>query len=122
MAYRLSVELGFSSAHQIHGYDGECANLHGHNWKIQVQVRTDRLDPVGMGMDFKQLKETVKKYVDQIDHQFLNELPEFKNVSTTAENIAKWFHQSLANILPNGVKLDSVTIWETDKYRVEYSE
>ena len=73
MAYRLSVELGFSSAHQIHGYDGECANLHGHNWKIQVQVRTDRLDPVGMGMDFKQLKETVKKYVDQIDHQCLNE-------------------------------------------------
>ena len=59
--YKIKVELGFSSAHNLRGYKGKCEELHGHNWKVEVEVGSKKLDKTGMVMDFTYLKDKLKK-------------------------------------------------------------
>ncbi len=51
--HRLKVIDDFSSAHQLRGYQGECEELHGHNWKVEVEVEGEKLDSVGLLIDLR---------------------------------------------------------------------
>ena len=53
--------------------------MHGHNWKVEVEVCGNKLDNIGMIVDFKEIKSSAKKIGERLDHQFLNELEPFKN-------------------------------------------
>ena len=66
--YKLSTLLSFSSAHYLNNYDGNCAKLHGHNWKVQVDVAADQLDNTGMAIDFKDLNGLAWKIISKFDH------------------------------------------------------
>ena len=55
--YDVTVKTGFSAAHQLRLYDGKYENLHGHNWTAQVTVEADELNPIGVGIDFVELKD-----------------------------------------------------------------
>jgi len=78
----LEKKIVVSSAHHLKDYDGPCAKPHGHNWNIIVRCKSQVLDKIGMVVDFRLIKEALKKF----DHANLNELmPE----NPTAENIAK---------------------------------
>ncbi|MEE9585050.1 MAG: 6-carboxytetrahydropterin synthase, partial [Candidatus Brocadiales bacterium] len=50
------VEADFAAAHSLRGYQGECENLHGHNWKVQVVLSAKKLNGLGMVLDFKDVK------------------------------------------------------------------
>ena len=65
------VESGFSAAHQLKEYEGKCEGLHGHNWRVQVMVKTERLNSIGLGIDFKILKNMLNEILSQLDHAFL---------------------------------------------------
>jgi 6-pyruvoyltetrahydropterin/6-carboxytetrahydropterin synthase len=82
--------------------------LHGHNYKVEVEVRGDTMEASGfcLGLDFYQIDKLVKPLVDQLDHQLLNDFIE----NPTAENIASWFMKQLAQSY-----IFSITVWETDK-------
>ena len=52
--------------------------MHGHNWKVEVEVCGNKLDNIGMVIDFKEIRNMTKSVVDQLDHRFLNDFKQFK--------------------------------------------
>ncbi|TAF56503.1 MAG: 6-carboxytetrahydropterin synthase [Sphingobacteriia bacterium] len=96
-------------------------NFHGHNYELELQV-TGRIDPeTGYVIDMKILSDLVKeKVTDRFDHKNLNlDVPEFKDLNPTAENIAVVIHGLLAPALPAGLSL-KIKLYETPRNFVEY--
>jgi len=119
----LKTLLDFASAHSLRGYEGDCAKLHGHNWKIEVQVEGSQLNEIGMVIDFKEIKRQAKQVIAELDHTFLNDHPYFKTVNPTAENIAVYLFRAInQRIQTETVKMHSLTVWENDRNCVTYSE
>jgi len=110
----ITKRFHFCYAHQLPGYDGKCANLHGHNSVLEVEVSGYDGGYQGMVMDFGDLKRMVEDYVlDSLDHKMLNEsLPVAS--PPTAENIVGWVAEQVGYGLPPGVQLESVRMSETE--------
>ncbi len=120
--YTLKVLTEFASAHTLRGYAGPCQRMHGHNWKVEVEVTANSLDDAGMGVDFKIIKTAAREIGDRLDHRYLNDIEPFDEINPTAENIATYFHQELSNKLNDDrITVHSVTLWETDRACVKYS-
>jgi 6-pyruvoyltetrahydropterin/6-carboxytetrahydropterin synthase len=119
--YELTILTDFGAAHQIPGYPGKCCHLHGHNWQVEVTVAGDRVNELGMIIDFSILKEEVSRVIATLDHQMLNELEPFRQASPTSENIAIYIYDSLA-VRPVliAVTVQSVRVWESSRSSVLY--
>ena len=118
-------KFSFDSAHFLPNLpdDHKCKRMHGHNWKVEVEVSGNKLDNIGMVMDFKDIKKSAKEIGGRLDHQFLNDLEPFKENNPTAENIAKYFFSELSKKINNdSIELKSIKLWETDKSAVKYTE
>ena len=113
--YELTIVSDFSAAHHLPGYPGKCSRLHGHNWQVEVAIGADRLNELGMVMDFRQLKDEVAAVISTLDHQFLNELAPFHVASPTSEHIARIIFDALAirSAFSTEVKVISVKVWES---------
>ena len=121
--YKLNVTSDFSAAHKLVGYDGPCKNLHGHNWKVRVAINCQKLDEIGLTIDFGIVKKYLNEITDKLDHQLLNDLEVFKKVNPTSENIARYFYDEMSKkISINDCKLAEIEIWESDKSSLIYSE
>lgn len=121
--YTLKIVEDFASAHTLRDYPGDCNRMHGHNWKIEVEVVAQRLDAVGMGVDFKIIKQATRSLARQLDHRYLNDIEPFNKVNPTAENIAAFFYQGLSKVLNNPrLRVSSVSLWETERACARYSE
>ncbi len=121
--YTLKIIVDFAAAHLLRDYPGVCNRLHGHNWKIEVQVTATRLDKVGMGVDFKDMKQATREVIDKLDHRNLNDLEPFKTVNPTAENIAAYLYREISGTLNREhARVSAVTVWETERACVTYSE
>ena len=118
--YTIKVSDDFSGAHNLRGYKGKCEDLHGHNWKVEVEVQRETLDDIGMVMDFKVLKQALNKVIDDLDHSYLNEIEYFKKENPTSENIAKYIYENLTDRF-SGNDVVRVTVWETDSSSATYS-
>jgi len=112
----VSKEFTFDSAHHLHCYEGQCQNLHGHTYRLQVAM-SGYTDQRGIAIDFNDMKRLVKEHIIvRLDHQYLNEVLPLMN--TTAENIAVWIYEQLAaqllaeNKFPD-LRLEVVRLWET---------
>lgn len=101
----------FDAAHFLPNYKGKCENLHGHTYRLDVEVEGKiRLD--GMVVDFNEIKKVVDKEVtDKLDHENLNQALN----SPTAENIAEWIWKTLDGKL----QLKSIRLWEGNGKWVE---
>ncbi len=99
--YKLKLKHHFCAAHQLtNAYSEECNNsIHGHNFKVIVNVTTDRLEK-NMVTDFKIIKEEINK----LDHKNLNEILDFE---PTSERIAKYLYDHIYK-----------RIWELNKNRL----
>jgi len=136
MPWKLSTEFTFDSAHTIVGYDGPCGRLHGHTYRVRLELQSDRLRPSQhvrraiMVADFRTLK-WAKKDVTQggLDHAYLNDLDTLGD-DTTAEVIAQYIHQETMRRVrasldagDDGADLRlKVTLWETPESACEYWE
>jgi 6-pyruvoyltetrahydropterin/6-carboxytetrahydropterin synthase len=97
--------------------------MHGHNWKVEVEVVANALDKVGMGIDFKEIKKATKQVTAELDHRYLNEIKPFDEINPTAENIAAYIYSGVSELINNDrVRVTSVTLWETERACVRYSE
>lgn len=116
------IERNFSSAHQLRGYRGKCENLHGHNWKVEVYVRGERLDEVGMLVDFKELKSATRQVMKYLDHQNLNELNPFDvEMNPSSEHIAGFIlHRVADHLNSDRIKVYKVRVWETPSTSATY--
>ena len=137
--YKLKTTAAFDSAHFLSGYNGKCANIHGHTWTIEVEVRANSLitagEKRGMVIDFSDLKKSVKALADRYDHTLIYEQGSLREstlnalreedfslkelpVRPTAENFAKLFYEALSKELP----VCSVTVYETPQNCATYEE
>lgn len=139
---RVTKYYDFEMAHALWNYDGLCKNIHGHTYKLYVTVMgepiSDPNDPkFGMVIDFGDLKRIVKtEIVDKFDHSLviykdapheklleLNEMYERHHVvdfQPTCENLVVHFANTIIPLLPKGVKLKKVKLYETVSSSAEW--
>jgi 6-pyruvoyltetrahydropterin/6-carboxytetrahydropterin synthase len=121
--YELTVQRGFSAAHHLRDYEGACARMHGHNYRVEITVAGPQPLQNGMLLDFGELKTLCDAVLDEMDHQCLNDLPQFQSPNVTAENIASYVYHAIAEKLPfAGIKMARVRLWESDLSSVTYWE
>ncbi|MFH1245086.1 MAG: 6-carboxytetrahydropterin synthase QueD [Candidatus Omnitrophota bacterium] len=121
--YRIRVQSHFSAAHNLRGYQGRCENLHGHNWKVEVEICSAELDRVEMVCDFKEIKQKLEKVLTPLDHSYLNKLSYFVKHNPTSERISEYIFYELKKLLPEKTfSLNSVLVWETDTSCAIFSE
>jgi 6-pyruvoyltetrahydropterin/6-carboxytetrahydropterin synthase len=119
MPFEIATVRRFAAAHALELYDGSMEPVHGHNWRVQVRVSAERLDAIGVVMDFHDLERFVDAIVVPWHNRHLNECPPFATeLNPTAENVA--FHVGRTVKLPAGVRLVSVEVWETDENSAVY--
>jgi len=137
---KIAKEFSFDIAHMLDGHDGKCRNLHGHTYRLQVEVGgpLHASGPkAGMVMDYADLKDIVKHHVvDPMDHAFLYDtgsprecglatlLQELDSkvhglpMRTTAENISAHIFHVLQD---QGLPVSLIRLWETPTSYCEYS-
>jgi 6-pyruvoyltetrahydropterin/6-carboxytetrahydropterin synthase len=131
--YRVTREIHFCYGHRLLNYDGKCRHLHGHNGRAVIALAAERLDALGMVLDFSRIKEIVTAWIDEtLDHKMLLHrddpvLPCLKqlgepvhvlNVNPTAENIARLIYDFVAS---RGFPVVEVQLWETEHCFATYS-
>jgi 6-pyruvoyltetrahydropterin/6-carboxytetrahydropterin synthase len=113
--YKIKVLSHFSGAHRLRYLHGKCEELHGHNWKVEVSVVSNRLNKEGVVIDFKILKQKVEKVLVSFDHTYLNDHPYFSGREPSSENIAKYIFDRLKKELKgHHAILKEVTAWESE--------
>jgi 6-pyruvoyltetrahydropterin/6-carboxytetrahydropterin synthase len=125
--YEVTVEAGFSSGHYLRDYHGKCENPHGHNYKVFVTLVGERLDPSGMLLDFKLLKQVMRPTIEYLDHFMINDLPPFdQQLNPSAENLAKYFFDKTSmqvrEMSGGRVGVKDCTVYETDTSFARYYE
>jgi 6-pyruvoyltetrahydropterin/6-carboxytetrahydropterin synthase len=119
----LKIVTDFAAAHSLRDYPGNCSRLHGHNWGVEVKVQSEVLDETGIAIDFREIKNQTKEVANRLDHFYLNDIKPFDEINPTAENIAKYFFDELKKLINTDVvSVKEVTIWETPRSAVTYSE
>ncbi|MDI3503337.1 MAG: 6-pyruvoyltetrahydropterin/6-carboxytetrahydropterin synthase [Candidatus Cloacimonadota bacterium] len=120
--YFLNVIDHFSAAHRLCGYEGVCAQLHGHNWKVRVSVGCESLDEIGMALDYGIIKGMLGAILKLLDHEYLNDLPLLAGQNPTSEIIARIIFEKMAEGLePYSAEIKAVEIYESERSSVIYS-
>lgn len=138
--YILKTEASFDSAHFLAGYVGKCSNIHGHRWKIVLEVKSEELKEdiqhKGMYVDFGKLKKDLRGIADSMDHALIIEKNSLKETTLdalksenfkiieldfrpTAENMAKYFFGRIKEL---GYNMKAVTVYETPANSATYME
>jgi 6-pyruvoyltetrahydropterin/6-carboxytetrahydropterin synthase len=117
--FELSVEGSFSAAHQVKGYSGDCAGLHGHSYRVSIKVVVEELDKIGMAIDFRKIKNHLDTILKKLDHKNLNKLPFFRKHNATAEWVAVYVHNEIKKCIKH---VNSVTVYEGLTNSVTYYE
>lgn len=118
--YFITVEDHFDAAHYLRNYRGKCENVHGHRFKVEVTLRSEELNEIGLAYDFTVLKQQLKEVLAEYDHCSLNEVPPFNTINPSSENIARTIYERLLPSLPPEVALTSVEVWESPQSHVKY--
>jgi len=77
--FELHIVSQFAAAHQLRNFKQKCEQLHGHNWKVEVFLRSPALNHIGLVRDFGEIKAATGQVLQELDHRFLNELPPSPN-------------------------------------------
>lgn len=117
--FEVTVEQTFAAAHALREYKGKCENVHGHNYRVQVTVEGEKLNRIGLLVDFVDLKRVVREVIGELDHQFINELEPFTVLNPSAENMAKYLYDEVNERLslndPDApARISQIKVWETD--------
>jgi 6-pyruvoyltetrahydropterin/6-carboxytetrahydropterin synthase len=130
--YQVTKTIEFSYGHRLLNHNGKCRYLHGHNGMLEIDVEADALDEMGMVIDFTEVNEVVKTWVDgNLDHRMLlcredPMVPVMQNAdeplyvmddNPTAENIAALVYKSAHKA---GLKVSEVRLWETSTSRATF--
>jgi 6-pyruvoyltetrahydropterin/6-carboxytetrahydropterin synthase len=112
--YEVKIITDFAAAHNLRNFRGKCENLHGHNWKVEVVIRGDKLNESGVLVDFGEVKLFTRELLAELDHKYLNDIPFFKDANPSSENIARFISEGLAKKIDKGDrKICSVSAWES---------
>ena len=136
--YLLQTEVFFDAAHFLPGYDGKCKNLHGHRWRVVIEISSDTLDTEGqtrdMIADFSDIKKAAREEADLLDHTLLIEEGSLRDTTLaalreegftiiifpwrpTAERLAHYFSDKM---ILRGYPVSRVSVYETPKNCATY--
>ena len=119
--YTVSVEQDFDAAHFLKGYQGKCEALHGHRFRVAVNVKTSALDEIGLAYDFTELKRHLRDILARFDHTCLNDISPFDKINPSSENIAVTIYQDLkVRIEGAPVQLTAIEVWESPQNHITY--
>jgi 6-pyruvoyltetrahydropterin/6-carboxytetrahydropterin synthase len=112
--YEIYVKDHFAAAHALKGYDGNCSNLHGHNWIIEAFIQCRKLNKLGIGIDFRDVKGVLKDVLSKLDHTNLNDIAEFGAINPTSENLAKFLFIELSlRLNTESTKVKKIMVFES---------
>ncbi len=132
--YSISRVIHFSYGHRLLNYQGKCANLHGHNGRVEIEVSASQVDSLGMVMDFYEIRKKIGDWIDQnLDHRMILHskdplVPLLRKAgdpvvvideNPTAEILAKWIYRAARE---QKLPVTKVTLWETEHCAAEYYE
>ena len=138
--YYLKSEHSFDSAHFLANYEGKCRSIHGHRWRVIIEIKSAALNTDGqldgMIVDFSKLKKDLKEEVDYFDHALIIEKGSLKpstltaleeedfrivevNFRPTAERFSKYFYDRMTS---KGYQVKSATVYETPTNAASYEE
>ena len=118
--FTVSVETHFRASHQLALPNGSKERAHRHNWLVTADVSSEMLDPLGIVMDFRQLKAMVDDIVAEFENKSLDKLDYFQRNNPSAENVAKHIYEKLEPKLPKGIELRSVKVEEEPGYSAKF--
>jgi 6-pyruvoyltetrahydropterin/6-carboxytetrahydropterin synthase len=119
--YEVTIIKSFSAAHVLAEIGGKCEQLHGHNFKTEITVAAEKLNPAGLLIDFRFLKKVLGEIIEDLDHKHLNTLTSFAGINPSAENIAKYICEKMELKVKMGeVNVVRVKIWESENAAVTY--
>lgn len=119
--YELMIKTDFAAAHQLRGYPGDCARLHGHNWHVELYVECEALDELGLAVDYKIMKRELKEALAGWDHYNLNDIAPFDTINPSSENVARVLYEEMSRRLDDGrLRVSRVVIGETCTAKVTY--
>ncbi len=120
--YTVSVRAHYDAAHFLRNYEGKCERLHGHRYVVEVAAQTPHLNEAGIAFDFVELKRHLRELAEGLDHQNLNDLAQFEDLETSAENQARYFYDQLCSRLPPAISrgLLYARVWETPTQWAQY--
>lgn len=132
MHYRIVKRFRFEAGHRLMGYGGECGNVHGHSYTVEISISSRELNEMGMVMDFKELKKLID--IEKLDHTLiLHKKDPIKklfeqncvllNANPTAEVLANFIFKRVSEkLMESKCKVDYVRVWETIDAYAEFSE
>ncbi len=102
--------FSIESAHRLPNLPAshKCSRLHGHSFRIEIHVRGEIQQPEGWVVDFADVKRAFQPLFDQLDHNYLNDIPGLEN--PTSERLAQWIFEQMQPALP---QLSKVVVHET---------
>ncbi len=119
--WEISTETSVAAAHQLRLAPGEGERLHGHNWRIKVTVRADRLDSRGFVMDFNESGPPFARWSSRTSTSFSTKCPPSTTSNPTAENIARVVFDNLsAKLNDDRVRVARLEVWENDTCAATY--
>jgi 6-pyruvoyltetrahydropterin/6-carboxytetrahydropterin synthase len=120
--YEISIERDFCAAHAI-AMRGVQEMVHGHNWHVQAVLAGRDLDADGLLADFHELERRLDEILAPLQNADLNNTPPFDAVNPTAEHVARFIAESLAEAMPGEAMVARVSVTEapgcTATYRMD---
>jgi len=120
--FTLSVETHFWASHQLTLPNGSKEPLHGHNWSVTADVSSNKLDSMGLVMDFGRLRTLVEEIVAGFDNIGLDRIDYFQQNGSSSEAVAKYIYEKLEPKLPKDLKLEDVVVAEEPGCSAKFSK
>jgi len=121
--FTVSAQAHYDAAHFLKNYQGKCERLHGHRYVVEAALQAEELNEAGIAFDFVDIKRELRALAEELDHYNLNDLPQFAELETSAENQARWFFEELRDRLPAELAagLLYTRVWETPSQWAQYA-
>jgi len=110
--FTISVETQFQASHRLILADGSKEPVHSHKWSVTAAASSDKLNSIGLVMDFGRLRAMLDNIVAEFDSQTLEAISYFQKNNPSAENVARYIYEKLEPQLPKGVKLHEIKVVE----------
>lgn len=110
--FTIRVETSFRASHRLTLPDGSMEPDHSHDWQVTADVGRDKLDGMGLVMNFQKLKALMDETISDFDHTAMETIDYFRRNNPSAENVAKYIYERLRVKLPEGVRLQRVRVVE----------
>ncbi len=121
MPYRVTVSARFEAAHNLVDYEGGPEPLHGHSYKIEIVLESEKLQQHDLAVDFVPAKAALEAIAKELDYTYINEHPAFAGRNTSAENLARHFAERLETSGSLGwSRVAEVIVWEGPENRATY--